>query len=129
MWFAGRLALFTCIAGSLQPCSSLLPCSAVLRVWNQAGLQLWRSLHAPVCSDAAHACCFIGVWPAVTDAQTAAAAAAFEAAGVIAAEGADTAGTSSGAGLGQLWEVFFSRPAASMPALFRAVAAHAAAVE
>ncbi|KAF8069449.1 hypothetical protein HT031_001565 [Scenedesmus sp. PABB004] len=60
----------------------------------------------------------------VTTAQTAAAAAAIEAAGVIAAEGVDGA-----AGAGRQWEVFFSRPAASMPALFCAAAAEAAAVQ
>jgi hypothetical protein len=66
---------------------------------------------------------------AVSTTQTAAAAAAIEAAGAIAAEGADAAGSAFGDGPGQQWEVFFSRPAASMPALFKAVAAQAAAVQ
>eukprot|EP00878_Enallax_costatus_P028011 GHUV01030207.1.p1 GENE.GHUV01030207.1~~GHUV01030207.1.p1 ORF type:complete len:331 (+),score=166.94 GHUV01030207.1:404-1396(+) len=57
----------------------------------------------------------------VTPAQTAAAAAAIEAAGAAAAEGSDTA-----AAKGQQWEVFFSRPVVSMPALFSAVAGAAA---
>jgi hypothetical protein len=66
---------------------------------------------------------------AVSSTQTAAAAAAIEAAGVIAAEGADAAGRAFGDGPGHQWEVFFSRPAVSMPALFRAVATQAAAVK
>lgn len=65
----------------------------------------------------------------VSSTQTAAAAAAIEAAGTSAAEGADAAGAAFGDGPGQHWEVFFSRPGVSMPALFRAVASQAAAVK
>lgn len=54
---------------------------------------------------------------AVSAAQTGVAAAVIEAAGLAAAAGIDAAGNS-----GRHWEVFFSRPTVSMPALCSAVA-------
>jgi hypothetical protein len=92
-----------------------------------APLSIW---HRATCTDGALKLCPCSLLRiAVSSTQTAAAAAAIEAAGVIAAEGADAAGSAFGDGAGHQWEVFFSRPAVSMPGLFRAVASQAAAVK
>eukprot|EP00879_Flechtneria_rotunda_P024732 GHRR01026238.1.p1 GENE.GHRR01026238.1~~GHRR01026238.1.p1 ORF type:complete len:904 (+),score=333.81 GHRR01026238.1:136-2847(+) len=62
----------------------------------------------------------------VTRTQVAAAAAAIQAAGILSGEG--NAGYDAAASPGQHWEMFFSRPVVSMPALFEAIVMEASKV-